>query len=104
MSHKNTIVILLKSGNKLDLAIPEYSVSFQLEAICWLSQKCCNIAVFVLTLFKIFLECKMSQALVENQGKVSIIGCNITDLHFEDNINTIAEKEEELFCQVQTLE
>ena len=44
------------------------------------------------TLFNIFLERLMSDALEEYDGKVSIGGRNITNLRFADDINAQAEK------------
>ena len=48
------------------------------------------------TLFNIFLERIMSDALEEHDGKVSIGGRNITDLRFADDIDAPAEEEQEL--------
>ena len=48
------------------------------------------------TLFNIFLERIMSDALVEHDGKVSIGGRNITNLRFADDIDALAEEEQEL--------
>ena len=45
------------------------------------------------TLFKIFLERIMSDALEEHDGKVSIGGRNITNLRFADDIDALAELE-----------
>ena len=44
------------------------------------------------TLFNIFLERIMSDALEEHDGKVSIGGRNITNLRFADDIDALAEK------------
>ena len=44
------------------------------------------------TLFNIFLERIMSDALEEHDGKVSIGGRNITNLRFADDIDVLAEK------------
>ena len=44
------------------------------------------------TLFNIFLE-RMSDALEEHDGQVSIGGRNITHLRFADDTDTLAEKE-----------
>ena len=48
------------------------------------------------TLFNIFLEQVISDALEEHDGKVSIGGRNITNLRFAYNIDDLAEEEEEL--------
>ena len=48
-----------------------------------------------LTLFNIFLERIMSDALEEHDGKVSIGGRNITNLRFADDIDALAEEEQE---------
>ena len=45
------------------------------------------------TLFNIFLERIMSDALEEHDGKVSIGGRNITNLQFTDDIDAVAEVE-----------
>ena len=44
------------------------------------------------TLFNIFLERIMSDALEEHDGKVSIGGRNITNLRFADDIDALARK------------
>ena len=46
------------------------------------------------TLFNIFLERIMSDALEEHDGEVSIGGRNITTLRFADNIDALAEEEQ----------
>ena len=48
------------------------------------------------TLFNIFLERIMSGALEEHDGKVGIGGRNITNLRFADDIDALAEEEQEL--------
>ena len=48
------------------------------------------------TLFNIFLERIMSDALEEHDGKVSIGGRNVTNLRFADDIDALAEEEQEL--------
>ena len=48
------------------------------------------------TLFNIFLERIMSDALEEHDGKVSIGGRNITNLRFADDIDALAEEEQSL--------
>ena len=55
------------------------------------------------TLFNIFLERIMSDALEEHDGKVSIGGRNITNLRFADGIDVLAEKEQELEALVESL-
>ena len=55
------------------------------------------------TLFNIFLEWIMSDALEEHDGKVSIGGRNITNLRFADDIDTLAEEEQELEALVESL-
>ena len=57
-----------------------------------------------LTLFNIFLERIMSDALEEHDGKVSIGGRNITNLQFADDIDVLAEEEQELEALVQSLD
>ena len=47
------------------------------------------------TLFNIFLEQIMSDAMEEHNGKVSIGGRNITNLCFADDIDALAEEEQE---------
>ena len=53
------------------------------------------------TLFNIFLERIMSDALEEHDGKVSIGGRNITNLRFADDID---EEEQELEALVESLD
>ena len=55
------------------------------------------------TLFNIFFERIMSDALEEHDGKVSIGGRNITNLRFGDDIDALAEEEQELEAQVESL-
>ena len=56
------------------------------------------------TLFNIFLEMIMSDALEEHDGKVSIGGRNITNLRFADDIDALAEEEQELEALVESLD
>ena len=56
------------------------------------------------TLFNIFLERIMSDALEEHDGKVSIDGRNITYLRFVDGIDALAEEEQELEALVESLD
>ena len=56
------------------------------------------------TLFNIFLERIMSDALEEHDGKVSIGGRNITNLRFADDIDAQAEEEQELEALVESLD
>ena len=56
------------------------------------------------TLFNIFLEPIMSDALEEHDGKVSIGGRNITNLRFADDIDALAEEEQELEALVKSLD
>ena len=58
----------------------------------------------VITLFNIFLERIMSDALEEHDGKVSIGGRNITNLRFADDIDALAEEEQELEALVTSLD
>ena len=60
----------------------------------------------VTTLFNIFLERIMSNALEEHNGKVSIGGRNITNLWFADDIDALAlaEEEQELEALVESLD
>ena len=55
------------------------------------------------TLFIIFLERIMSDALEEHDGKVSIGGRYITNLRFADDIYSLAEEEQELQVLVESL-
>ena len=48
------------------------------------------------TLFNIFLERIMTDALEDHEGTVSIGGRTITNLHFADDIDGLAGEEEEL--------
>ena len=54
--------------------------------------------------FNIFLELIMSDALEEHDGKVSVGGRNITNLQFADDIDVLAEKEQELEALVESLD
>ena len=56
------------------------------------------------TLFNIFLERIMSDALEEHDSKVSIGGRNITNLRFADVIDVLAEEEQELEALVESLD
>ena len=56
------------------------------------------------TLFNIFLERIMSDALEEHDGKVSIGGRNITNLRFADDIDALAEEKQELEALVESLD
>ena len=56
------------------------------------------------TLFNIFLERIVSDALEEHDGKVSIGGRNITNLRFADDIDALAEEEQELEALVESLD
>ena len=56
------------------------------------------------TLFNIFLERIMSDALEEHEGKVSIGGRNITNLRFADDMDALAEEEQELEALVESLD
>ena len=56
------------------------------------------------TLFNIFLERIMAGALEELDGKVSIGGRNIINLRFADDIDTLAEEEQELEALVESLD
>ena len=51
------------------------------------------------TLFKSFLE----RIMEEHNGKVSIDGSNITNLRFADDIDALAEEEQELEALVESL-
>ena len=53
---------------------------------------------------QIFLERIMSDALEEHDGKVSIGGRNITNLRFADDIDALAEEEQELEALVESLD
>ena len=56
------------------------------------------------TLFNIFLERIMCDALEEHDGKVSIGGRNITNLRFADDIDALAKEEQELKALVVSLD
>ena len=56
------------------------------------------------TLFNIFLERIISDALEEHDGKVSIGGRNITNLWFADDIDAPAEEEQELEALAESLD
>ena len=56
------------------------------------------------TLFNIFLVRIMSDALEEHDGKVSIGGRNITNLRFADEIDPLAEEEQELEALEESLD
>ena len=56
------------------------------------------------TLFSIFLERIMSAALEDHDGTVSIDGKNITNLRFADDIDALAEEEQELEALVESLD
>ena len=51
-----------------------------------------------------FLERIMSDALEEHDGKASIGGRNITNLRFADDIDALAEEEQELEALVGSLD
>ena len=54
------------------------------------------------TLFNIFLERFMSDALEEHDGKVSIGGRSIINLQFANDIDALAEEEHELEALVES--
>ena len=56
------------------------------------------------TLFKIFLERIMTDALEDHEGTVSIGGRTITNLRFADDIDGLAGEEEELANLVERLD
>ena len=56
------------------------------------------------TLFNIFLERIMSDALKEHDGKVSLGGRNMTNLRFADDIDALAEEEQELDALIESLD
>ena len=56
------------------------------------------------TLFSVVLERIMSDALEEHDGKFSIGGRNITNLRFADDIDALAEEEQELEVLVESLD
>ena len=55
------------------------------------------------TLFYIFLKRIMSDALEEHDGKVSIGSRTITNLWFANDIDALAEEEQKLEAQVESL-
>ena len=56
------------------------------------------------TLFNIFLERIMTDALEDHEGTVSIGGRTITNLRFADDIDSLAGEEEELANLVEHLD
>ena len=56
------------------------------------------------SLFNIFLEWIMSDALEEHDGRVSIGGRNITNLRFADDLDAVAEEEQELEALVESFD
>ena len=56
------------------------------------------------TFFNIFIAWIMSDALEEHDGKVSIDDRNITNLRFADDIDALAEEEQELEALVESLD
>ena len=56
------------------------------------------------TLSNIFLGHLMSDALEEHNGKVSIGGRHISNLRFADNIDALAEEEQELEALVESID
>ena len=56
------------------------------------------------TLFNIFLEQIMSDALEDHDGKVSIGGRNIINLQFADDRDALAEEKQELEALVESLD
>ena len=54
------------------------------------------------TLFNILIEQIMSDALEEHDGKVRISSRNIIKLQFADDIDAVAEEEQEQEAQVST--
>ena len=55
------------------------------------------------TLFNIYLEWAMSDALEEHDGKVSISSRNIMNLLFAEDIDAVAEEEQEQESLVESL-
>ena len=55
-------------------------------------------------LFNIFLERIMSDALEEHDGKVSVGGRKIINLRFADDIDSLAEEQQELEALVESLD
>ena len=56
------------------------------------------------TLFNIFLERIMADALEDHEGTISIGGRSITNLRFADDIDDLAVKEEEVAKLVESLD
>ena len=56
------------------------------------------------TLFNIFPERIMTEAMEENNGLVSIGGRHITNLRFADDIDALAEEEQKLEALVESLD
>ena len=72
----------------------EYGSEQQLEGGCPLS----------ITLFNIFLERIMTNALEDHDGKVSLRGRNITNLRFADDTDALGDEEQELEALVDSLD
>ena len=56
------------------------------------------------TLFNIFLERIVSDALEEHEGKVNIGGRNITNLRFANDTDALAEEEQEQEAPVESID
>ena len=56
------------------------------------------------TFFNFFLERIMSDTLAEHDGKDSIGGRNINNLRFADDVDALAEEEQELEALVESLD
>ena len=59
---------------------------------------------FSSTLYNIFFERSITDALEEHNGKVSIGGRNITNLRFTNDISALAEEEQELKALAESLD
>ena len=71
-----------------------FRTTFEVRQGCFLSP----------TLFNSFLKRIISDALEEHEKKVSIGGRNITNLRFADDIDTLAEEEQQLESLVECLD
>ena len=82
-------------------------VKFRLMAAWENFQNNCRIGQGCLlspTLFNIFLERIMYDALEEHDGRVSMGGRNVTNLRFADDIYALAEEEQELEALIKILD
>ncbi|WP_419589335.1 reverse transcriptase domain-containing protein, partial [Thiolapillus sp.] len=70
----------------------------------WVKVMCRYVGLLTPTLFNIFLERIMTDALEDHEGIVSIGGRTITNLRFADDTDGLAGEEEELANLVERLD